>query len=79
MELRCQQISVNQSEPLESKYQAAPKKFIFNEENKTSFLEAQKTDSSRETLSKLNCSITSILTTNLHNQNTLSEYVNNVN
>ena len=54
IEMRCLQIKFQKLGPLESKYKAAPKRFIFNEENKSSFYLSQKNESSTEFLKHLN-------------------------
>ena len=61
LELKCENIMINKHEPLESKYEAAPKRFIFNEENKTSFYQSQKSDTSTHTLLSLNKSLDKIV------------------
>ena len=53
LEIQCHQITVRKLESLESKYKAAPNKFLFNEENKSSFVALQKTEASTQTLISL--------------------------
>ena len=60
MQLRFRHIIPNQFKPLESSYEPAPARFIFSEENNTSFSESQKTEASQKILLSLNECITSI-------------------
>ena len=54
LEIQCQQLDVKKIEPLESKYQPAPSRFIINNENKESFVELQKSTVSKQILTELN-------------------------
>ena len=70
LEIRYPQITVDQSQPLESKYQPAPCRFLFHEDNKACFMETQKISTSMHTMQIHNENLETI--TNSDNLNTLS-------
>ena len=79
LEMKCEQVSLFKPEPIESKYQAAPKRFIFNDDNKTSFLESQKSDASIEFLSGLKKSLGDVGNTTQQNITNVSQTIKEIN
>ena len=79
LHLRCPPIKFTKSEPLQSKYQPAPNRFIINQENKTSFMESQKTQSSMDILKSLNDELSSIIHLNSHDKGHRTESIKNIN
>ena len=57
IELRCPPISLKPSKPLHVEYQKASPRFIFNETNKTNFIDALCSETATDTLNKLNDSL----------------------
>ena len=77
MELRCPPISLDPSKPLQDEYQKAPPRFIFNEVNKSSFIEALSAETATEALNELNRSLESLNhTTTPHTVNITLKTVN---
>ena len=68
LEIRCPQITVDQSQPLESKYQPAQCRFLFNEDNKACFM--GKISTSMHTMQILNENLETIT-----NSDNLTEHV----
>ena len=79
MELRINQLTTNISIPLHEKYQPAPKRFIFNDDNITSFKESQKTEESQKTLFQLINRISKIRNLNNQNETLIKKSINNLN
>ena len=52
-EIQCNRISLQHHAPLKEKYQLAPCRFLFNEDNKENFYHAQSTTPSRDTINIL--------------------------
>ena len=61
IELRCKTTITNPRQTLESQYQSAPSRFIFNEENKNSFIDYLAGDTSKQTIHNLNNNIYKLL------------------
>ena len=60
MELNCRNFNVTPHKPLHVAYQQAPTKFIFNDENKSKFIESLSSQNSKNTIQSLRDEITEI-------------------
>ena len=58
LEMQCQNININTNKPLDSCYQPAPNRFIFNENNKNAFCEALNRDETLQNLQKMDQDLT---------------------
>ena len=75
MELRCPPITVKPPVPLDTEYDKASPRFIFNDTNKEIFTEAQSSDSSKQTLQSLH----DILTTITINDTDIAKSIKDIN
>ena len=79
LEIRCKRFSLNKFSPLQDTYEPAPCRFIFNDDNKDSFICAQSSNSSKEVLNNLQSKIDEINTTETHNSDSLTASINSIN
>ena len=79
MELRCKPMKLECMRPLEDQYEQAPKRFLFNEENRDAFIEALDSDASKQKLTELQDAIDRLTTTRNTDDSGISLSVNNIN
>ena len=79
MELKCDQITVTQSQPLEVLYQPAPTRFIFNEENKTQFNESLTSEHAKQTLESLGNEIMALQVNQTQDKKLITDSIKDIN
>ena len=79
LEISCKRLSLSQFRPLHDTYELAPCRFIFNDDNKDSFIGAQSSTSSREILSNLQLKIDEVNNKDQLNSENLTASINSIN
>ena len=79
MELKCDHITVTQSQPLEVLYQPAPTRFIFNEENKTQFNESLTSEHAKQTLESLGNEIVALQVNQTQDKKLITDSIKDIN